>query len=497
MESGKMTFEEFKKSAAPKTIIPVYDTFNADFVTPVMVYLKMREKGDYSFLLESVIKGKHLGRYSFIGFSPFYLLKDTGTGLREGPPDMVHKSEDTSFFNRLSTLLDQYTPVYREGLPRFTCGAVGFIGYDMVREYEQLPSPKKDPIGTDNALMAFYKNLIAFDHLKNEVLLIANVFVDDIQNLSGIYHDAQKRLEFMHKQIRKVSNLKTPFSISPEHFSDNVKKADFTHAVSKAREYIYAGDIFQTVLSRRFHIDYNGDAFHVYRSLRNINPSPYLFYLDCAGYQIIGSSPEPLIRCQDKELEIIPIAGTRPRGETKEKDEEYARSLLEDPKERAEHVMLVDLARNDMGRIADYGSIRIEDFQTIERYSHVMHIISRVRGRLRNGLHSIDAFKAAFPAGTVSGAPKIRAMEIIQELEPEKRGIYSGAVGYFDYSGNSDTCIAIRTLIAKNHKLYVQAGAGIVADSIPEKEYEETGHKAEALLKAIEKAAGGFHDFIH
>ncbi|RKY51640.1 MAG: anthranilate synthase component I [Candidatus Neomarinimicrobiota bacterium] len=492
-----MTFEEFRQIASPKTIIPVFERFNGDFVTPVMVYLKMRQPGHHSFLLESVLKGEHLGRYSFIGFSPFHLLKDTGTGIMETGSGEENTSGKTSFFERLSELLSQYTPVHREGLPRFTCGAVGFIGYEMVREYEVLPTPKRDPIGTDNALMAFYKDLIAFDHLKNEVILIANVFVDNTRNLPSLYQDARSRLEVMHDKIRIVTDLKTSFTAIPESLSVNFKKEDFTRAVSRAKEYIRTGDIFQTVLSRRFHMDFSGDAFHIYRSLRTINPSPYLFYLDCGGYQIIGSSPEPLIRCQDHELEIIPIAGTRPRGQSREDDEANSRDLLKDPKEQAEHVMLVDLARNDMGRIAEYGSIRVEDFQTIERYSHVMHIISRVRGHLRQDFRAIDAFKAAFPAGTVSGAPKIRAMEIIRGLEPEKRGIYSGAVGYFDYSGNSDTCIAIRTLIAKNNRLYIQAGAGIVADSIPEKEYEETGHKAEAMLKAIEKAGEGIHDFIH
>ncbi len=367
----------------------------------------------------------------------------------------------------------------------------------MTREYEAFPPPKSDPIGTDNALMAFYKDLIAFDHLNNEVILIANVFVDNTHDLAALYEDARSRLKSMHDKIQTASELKTSFTAVQESLAANFKKEAFTRAVTRAKEYIYSGDIFQTVLSRRFHMDFSGDAFHIYRSLRNINPSPYLFYLDCGGYQIIGSSPEPLIRCQDHELEIIPIAGTRPRGQNRVDDEANSRDLLKDPKELAEHVMLVDLARNDMGRIAEYGSIRVEDFQTIERYSHVMHIISRVRGRLRHGFHAIDAFKAAFPAGTVSGAPKVRAMEIIHELEPEKRGIYSGAVGYFDYTGNSDTCIAIRTLIAKNNRLYIQAGAGIVADSIPEKEYEETGHKAEAMLKAIEKAGEGLHDFIH
>lgn len=492
-----MTFDEFRQAAAPKTIIPFYERFNGDFVTPVMVYLKMRQPGHHSFLLESVIKGEHLGRYSFIGFSPFHLLKDTGTGIMETGPGEKNSSEKTSFFERLSDLLSRYTPIHREGLPRFTCGAVGFIGYEMTREYEAFPPPKSDPIGTDNALMAFYKDLIAFDHLNNEVILIANVFVDNTHDLAALYEDARSRLKSMHDKIQTASELKTSFTAVQESLAANFKKEAFTRAVTRAKEYIYSGDIFQTVLSRRFHMDFSGDAFHIYRSLRNINPSPYLFYLDCGGYQIIGSSPEPLIRCQDHELEIIPIAGTRPRGQNRVDDEANSRDLLKDPKELAEHVMLVDLARNDMGRIAEYGSIRVEDFQTIERYSHVMHIISRVRGRLRHGFHAIDAFKAAFPAGTVSGAPKVRAMEIIHELEPEKRGIYSGAVGYFDYTGNSDTCIAIRTLIAKNNRLYIQAGAGIVADSIPEKEYEETGHKAEAMLKAIEKAGEGLHDFIH
>lgn len=492
-----ISFEEFKNLAAPKTIIPLYQKINGDFLTPSMLYLKLREAGKNSFLLESVTHGEHLGRYSFIGFSPFYYLKDTGHGVYEGNPSGGCYPVNISFFDKLSNCLKDYMPVRLDDLPHFTCGAVGFIDYEMAGTYEALPLPHHDSIGTDYAFMAFYKNLIAIDHAKNEVILISNVFVENTHNLQERYQEAHADLQTMSEKIRAIEKKEASFYANIQTVSCHFKKENFLQAIQKAKSYIYAGDIFQVVLSRRFSLPYEGDPFHVYRSLRNINPSPYLYYLDCADYQIIGSSPEPLIRCLEGELEIIPIAGTRPRGQTKEEDESQAFTLLNDPKELSEHIMLVDLARNDMGRIAEYGSIRVQDLKTIERYSHVMHIISRVTGHLRKDLHAVDAFKASFPAGTVSGAPKIRAMEIIHELEPENRGIYSGAIGYFDYSGNSDTCIAIRTLIAKENRLYFQAGAGIVAESDPERECQEINDKAKAMIQAIVEAKKRTYDFIY
>lgn len=490
-----MNYEEFKKLSRPGLIIPVYRKFNADFITPVMAYLKLREAGKQSFLLESVIKGEQLGRYSFLSQEP-YLIQKFQSQKTISISDHKNKIHQEDFFSLLQHQLRDYELAQIENLPRFTCGAVGYIGYEMSNLIEKLPASKKDLIGAADALLGYYNQLIAFDHLKNEIILIANVFVDEDSDDYHLFQEAQNRLDHLQGKLNKHFSQSLKFNADWSTEKVNFHKEDFLNAVEKAQEYIFAGDIFQTVISQRFSVAYNGDPFQVYRALRNINPSPYMFYLDFLDYQVIGSSPEPLIRAEDNELEIIPIAGTRQRGQDKTEDNHLARELLNDPKELAEHVMLVDLARNDIGRISRYGSVKVTDFKTVQKYSHVMHIISRVHGRLRPGLNVVDAFKAAFPAGTVSGAPKIRAMEIINELEPEKRGIYSGAIGYFNYGGNMDLCIAIRTIVASKERMYYQAGAGIVADSIPENEYQETLNKCQALRRAIEQAAGGINDLI-
>jgi anthranilate synthase component 1 len=490
-----MNYEEFKKLSRPGLIIPIYRKFNADFITPVMAYLKLREAGKQSFLLESVIKGEQLGRYSFLSQEP-YLIQKFQNQKTISISDHKNKIHQEDFFSLLQHRLKDYELAQIENLPRFTCGAVGYIGYEMINLIEKLPASKEDVIGSADALLGYYNQLIAFDHLKNEIILIANVFVDEDSDDYHLFQEAQNRLDHLQDKLNKPFNQSLKFNADWSTEKVNFHKEDFLKAVEKAKEYIFAGDIFQTVISQRFSITYNGDPFQVYRALRNINPSPYMFYLDFLDYQVIGSSPEPLIRAEDNELEIIPIAGTRQRGRDKTEDEALARELLNDPKELAEHVMLVDLARNDIGRISRHGSVKVTDFKTIQKYSHVMHIISRVHGKLHAGLTVVDAFKAAFPAGTVSGAPKIRAMEIINELEPEKRGIYSGAIGYFNYGGNMDLCIAIRTIVASKGHMYYQAGAGIVADSIPENEYRETLNKCQALRRAIEQAAGGINDLI-
>jgi anthranilate synthase component 1 len=312
-----------------------------------------------------------------------------------------------------------------------------------------------------------------------------------------LFDEAQHRLDTIREKLNRPLHPELGFTVDWSTEKKNFEKEDFLAAVEKAKEHIFAGDIFQDVLSQRFSVEYQGEPFQVYRALRNINPSPYMFYLDFREYQVIGSSPEPLIRAFDNELEIVPIAGTRKRGKDAAEDEVLAKDLLSDPKELAEHVMLVDLARNDLGRISKFGTVKVHDFKTIQKYSHVMHIISHVKGQLKNGLNAVDAFESSFPAGTVSGAPKIRAMEIIHDLEPERRGVYAGSVGYFDYGGNMDMCIAIRTLVASKGKIFYQAGAGIVADSIPENEYEETINKTKALRRAVEEAAGGLNDLIY
>ncbi|MEJ2053878.1 MAG: anthranilate synthase component I [Calditrichaceae bacterium] len=491
-----MDFKRFSTLAKPAHIVPVYRKYNADFVTPVMAYLKLKEKGKYSFLLESVIRGEELGRYSFLGQAPYLIqkFKDGKTISIAGSKNQKHKED---FFSILGKSLREYKMVTIPELPDFTCGAVGFIGYEMIGLIERMPETKSDVIQNDDALMAFYDRLIAFDHLKNEVILIANVFIDKESDLEHLYDEALHRLDTLREKLNRPLKVENDFKVNWDSETSNFEKENFKSAVKKTKEYIYAGDIFQGVISQRFSVAYAGDPFQVYRALRNINPSPYMFYLDFREYQAIGSSPEPLIRANDKNLEVIPIAGTRHRSPDPEVDKALAEELLNDPKELAEHVMLVDLARNDIGRIAEYGTVKVHDFKTIQRYSHVMHIISRVVGKLKPGLSVIDAFKSAFPAGTVSGAPKIRAMEIINELEPEKRGIYSGAVGYFDFRGNMDMCIAIRTLVANKERLFYQAGAGIVADSDPESEFNETVNKTGALRRAIQEADGGINDLIY
>jgi anthranilate synthase component 1 len=491
-----MTFNEFKSFAKSGYIVPVYKKINADFITPIMTYLKIREPNTYSFLLESALKGEHLGRYSFVGQNPYRVIIASGekTIIKDHAKNEV---KNDSFFNIFNQHLNAYKNVKLDILPHFTCGAIGFIGYDMVRFIENLPLPKHDPLNGDDAVMAFYDTIITFDHLKNEVILIANAFVDQNSNIAKLYQTAQKRLDKLFEKLKQPMQPELHFKADFNTQTSNFKKNTFIEAVKKSKTYIRSGDIFQVVLSQKLKISFEGDVFQVYRALRNINPSPYMFYLDFVDYQIIGSSPESVISATENELEIIPIAGTRPRGQTADQDTKLAKSLLRDPKENAEHVMLVDLARNDMGKVSEYGSVEVQDFRTIEKYSHVMHIISKVTGKLKKENTSLEAFKSAFPAGTVSGAPKIRAMEIIHELEPDKRGIYAGAIGYFDFSGDMDMAIAIRTMIAKENTIYYQAGAGIVADSDPAKEYEETINKGNALRQAIEQATGGFHDFIH
>jgi anthranilate synthase component 1 len=443
-----------------------------------------------------VEKGEQIGRYSFISQNPYRLL------IAEADKTIVKDHShnhiiEKDIFEVLKEELEKYQTLTIDGIPQFFCGTVGFIGYEMIRCIEKLPEPKKDVVQAEDAIMAFYDSLITFDHLRNEVILIANTFIDEDSDLPRLYQDAQNRLVILFEKLNRPLQTDLTFSAHVDTEKSNFKKEDFIKAVEKSKEYIFAGDIFQVVLSQKFQVDYSGDIFQVYRSLRNINPSPYMFYLDFIDYQVIGSSPESVISSKDRELEIIPIAGTRPRGQNPAEDKAHVKSLLADPKENAEHIMLVDLARNDMGRISEYGSVEVSNFKTIEKYSHVMHIISRVHGQLRKDNTSVDAFKSAFPAGTVSGAPKIRAMEIIHELEPDKRGFYAGAIGYFNHGGNMDMAIAIRTMLAKDGKIYYQAGAGIVADSVPETEYQETLNKGHALRKAIEQATGGFYDFIH
>jgi anthranilate synthase component I len=521
-----MTFELFKKLAKEYSAIPVYRRLLADTVTPVSLFLKVREGSDYPFLLESVEGGEHLARYSFLGRNPFRILRYSGmkSTLTENGSE---RELPGNYFDHLRNLTTQYAEPKLKDLPSLTGGAVGYSSYDTVRLVENLPDPPADDMHLPEAVWCFYDQIYAFDHVRHQVILIKTVFphgktitpnpdgepVKDAdkgsrdknyawagvgkpvkpgtlseERLMDIYDAAISSLDEMQKitESRIISQM--PFSLSREGIESNTVKNRFTRMVEKAKSYIYEGDIFQVVLSQRFRTGYTGDRFMLYRALRMVNPSPYLFYLDFHSFALIGSSPEVLVRVQNGKAEVLPIAGTRPRGKTEEEDLFFENELRNDPKEVAEHIMLVDLGRNDLSRICKSDTVKMIRIQEIERYSHVMHIVSAVTGQLNQNATSVDALKYCFPAGTVSGAPKVRAMEIIDEMEPSRRGVYAGAVGYFDFSGNMDTCIAIRTMVATDKDIFIQAGAGIVADSVPDNEYDETVNKARALVEALSVA---------
>lgn len=481
---NKQLFLELSKSY---TAIPVYRRLLADILTPVSLFMNIREGAENPFLLESVEGGEQLARYSFIGSNPYQKLIFDGeqTFLKTKDSNKVLES---TYFEKLKELTTSYKEPFIPDLPRLKGGAVGFSSYDTFRLVEHLPNVPQDDLNLPEAVWGFYDEIYAFDHVKHQVVLIKTVFTSEVDDVGMAYEEAIRALDRMEEVALSANYNARSFSINPDSLKSNVKEERFTEMVKKGKEYIYEGDIFQVVLSQRFQADMSGDPFMLYRALRMVNPSPYLFYLDFDEFSIVGSSPEVLVRVQDKEVRVLPIAGTRPRGETHEEDIEFELDLKKDPKEIAEHIMLVDLGRNDLSRVCTAGTVKMERNQVIERYSHVMHIVSDVVGELRDDQTSVDALMQCFPAGTVSGAPKIRAMEIIDELEPTKRGIYAGAVGYFDFSGNMDTCIAIRTMVVTENKVYIQAGAGIVADSDPHKEFVETQNKAGALVQALSVA---------
>ncbi len=482
-----MQLEEFQNLAEDYTAIPVYRRLMADVLTPVSLFLSLRKDARYPFLLESVEGGEQIARYSFLGRNPYQVLQYDGKQVTLQNDDNV-KHLDKSYFDVLKELTTQHIEPKLPDLPRLTGGAVGFSSYDTVREIEQLRNTPKADIDVPEAIWAFYDEVFAFDHVKQQVIIIKTVFVDEKTAAGDLYKAAQQRLDELEKLVYQPEQSTDSFSINPEKLSSNIDQPEFEQMVETAKNYIYEGDIFQVVLSQRFETDFSGDRFMLYRALRMVNPSPYLFFLDFDDFALVGSSPEVLVRVQDETAQLLPIAGTRPRGKTPEEDLELEKDLLNDPKEIAEHVMLVDLGRNDLSRVCKAGTVKPVREQVIERYSHVMHIVSDVKGELATDQIAVDALMQCFPAGTVSGAPKIRAMEIIDELEPTKRGPYAGAVGYFDFSGNMDTCIVIRTMLVTDSKVYIQAGAGIVADSDPQKEYIETKNKADALVEALSVA---------
>ena len=483
-------FQTFRRLAEQGNVAPVWKALTADLETPVSAYWKLAQDRPDSFLFESVEGGEKIGRYTFLGVDPFLKVVARGDQVEIHGNGEVERSTG-SIFDLLPKLTSRYRHVHPEGLPPFCAGAIGYVGYDLVRLVEpRVPAFRVEDVEQPDAVFLFFSTLLAFDHLKHQILVIANVRTDEWDDLEAGYQDAVQQIEAVEKTLAgPLPPLPTSEPDAPDvEMKSNVGKEAYCASIEKAKEYILAGDIFQVVLSQRLEITPHVHPYQIYRALRAVNPSPYLFYLTTEGSTLIGSSPEILVKVTGDEVQYRPIAGTRPRGKTEAEDDALADDLLADEKELAEHVMLVDLGRNDVGRVSEFGSVHVPEFKVIERYSHVMHIVSDVRGKLRGDKTAFDTLAACFPAGTVSGAPKVRAMEIIAELEPTKRGVYSGSVMYLDFSGNLDSCIAIRTMLVKGEKAYLQVGAGIVADSVPEKEWDESMNKAGAMLRAIEKA---------
>lgn len=483
--------------AGQSGLVPVHRTIIADLDTPLTIYAKIEGDNRHAFLFESMEGGEKWGRYSFIGFDPLVTFESTADTVEiTDTTGNIGRSRQSRInpLDELRSLLASFNASTAPGLPRFYGGAVGFLGYDMIRFIEDIPD-SNPPIDIPDSSFMVPRLVLIHDSVLQELTIVCNVAVDEEKDPLQLYGDAVERIDEVVRQLRKPfpAEKAAPAPAGLNHeFTSNMEKASFESMVERAKEYILAGDIIQVVLSQRFHTRTKLDPFLLYRSLRHINPSPYLFFLRMGDIVLIGSSPEILVRLEDGDIELRPIAGTRKRGKTSEEDRELEKELLADPKERAEHLMLVDLGRNDVGRVATGGTVMVEDLLVVERYSHVMHIVSGVHGRLADGKDQFDVLNACFPAGTLSGAPKIRAMEIIDELEPERRGPYGGAVGYFGFSGNMDFCITIRTFVMKREDLWVQAGAGIVADSIPQNEYEETINKAKGLRRAVELAEKGF-----
>lgn len=485
------SLEQFEPLAAQSSLVPVFRRLLSDTLTPVSAYAKI-QSGPCAFLFESVVGGERIGRFSFLGADPFLQIEAYGRRVvitRHGE-STEHESNDP--LADLENLMSEYRADHLPGLPRFCGGAVGYAGYDTVRYTENLPHAPLDDRRLPDLSFAFYDRMIIFDQINKTILVVAHAHTGG-KNPREAYAEACRRVDELCDQLqqRPVDLQLTDIDVSGQpalNPPSNMTRGEYEAAVSRCKEYITAGDIFQVVLSQRWQVETAASPLGLYRALRVVNPSPFMFLLQSPTVSLIGSSPEIMVRVEDGEVTIRPLAGTRVRGASAEEDARLAAELLADPKERAEHVMLVDLARNDLGRVSRYGSVQISDVMHVERYSHVMHITSNARGKLAEGKTALDALRAGLPAGTVSGAPKVRAMQIIDELEPHRRGPYAGAVGYIDFTGNMDTCIALRTLVMQGQTAYVQAGAGIVADSDPASEYQETLNKAKGLFKAIELA---------
>jgi len=524
-ESAEPTAREFLQLSRAHTLVPVYRRLTADLETPVSAFLRIAHDEPEAFLLESVEGGEHVGRYTFIGIEPYKKIVSRGSSIvvEEGGK---RRSFEGDVFDELKQALAGHTPARLTGLPPFTAGAVGFFAYDVVRQIERLPERTVDELGVPDACLMFFDQVLAFDHVKKEILLIATADLTReraaarskgktaTQVATAAYARAVGRLGKLEKRLaRALPKLAKSHrgKLGALKLTARTPKAKFLKSVLKAKEYIASGDVFQCVLSQRFDCVPGVDAFDIYRSLRIVNPSPYMYFLrfgmeaavskptsararrgapKLSQAHIVGASPELLVRVHGRTVEYRPIAGSRPRSADEVEDRALEASLRADEKELAEHVMLVDLGRNDVGRVSEFGSVKVKDLMFVERYSHIMHLVSSLEGKLRPELDAIDAFRACFPAGTLSGAPKIRAMEIIEELEPARRGVYGGSILYADFSGNLDSCIAIRTLFMNGEQGYIQAGAGLVADSVPETEFAECGNKARAVVRAIERARG-------
>ncbi|MCX5657070.1 MAG: anthranilate synthase component I [Candidatus Omnitrophica bacterium] len=490
------TKKDFIRLAKKGNLIPVYRELLADTETPVSAFLRM-DKGDYSFLLESVEGKEKIARYSFLGGTPALIFKSKGNEVQVITPRSKKRFISQSPLADLKKILSDFRAIPLEGLPRFCGGFVGYIGYDMVGFFENISPHRKDDLKTPDCMFMLADTIVIFDHINHKIKVVANAHIKEKVSKDRAYSEALRKIDaIIGKLNRKLKIAKKKDTENKAQnknikISSNLSKAKFKENVLRAKKYIKDGEIIQVVLSQRFKTKVVGNDFDIYRALRSLNPSPYMYYLKFKGLSIVGASPEVFVRCEDGRVELRPIAGTRRRGKDAAEDSLLEKELLASEKERAEHIMLVDLGRNDLGRVCEYGSVKVEELMSVERYSHVMHIVSDITGRLKKGRDAFDLIEAAFPAGTVSGAPKIRAMKIISEMEDNARGPYAGCIVYFGFSGNLDSCITIRTILIKDKEAYIQAGAGIVSDSIPEAEYDETVNKAKAMFKAVELAGRG------
>jgi anthranilate synthase component 1 len=514
MPNSNPDFSEFKRLAEHGNVVPVYRTVLADLLSPVSAFLSLSpqhghlaQSRPYSFLLESVEGGERVGRYTFFGMDPFQIVTCRGERItlerrepaawaadrRFGSRRRTRQEETGDVFEFLRRLGARYHSVGVPGLPPFTAGAVGYLSYEAVRMLERLPPRVEPDVEVDDAVFMYFANVLAFDHVQHRLFLIANVLTEEgTGNLRSKYDAACRYLDYLEAMLHRPLRLPVVHQPrGPLHVRPNLPRAQYEQMVEHAKEYIRAGDVFQVVLSQRLEVPVRVPAFDVYRALRAVNPSPYMYYLRLGKATVLGSSPEMLVKVAGRDIEYRPIAGTRPRGKSEDEDRRLEEELRSDAKERAEHIMLVDLGRNDVGRVSEFSSVQAREVMFVERYSHVMHLVSRITGRLHPEMDSYDALAACFPAGTLTGAPKVRAMEIIDELEPTRRGLYGGSVLYLDFSGNLNSCIVIRTVFIRDDKAYLQAGAGIVADSVPANEYEECQNKARAVLRAFELAEKG------